>query len=104
MEAERTYETSLNIYQTTQCNIPEYSHIHTRRRENLKSNRGYMKFTEPDRVTDECKSTCNLCDKTEQVWTCPKHEHANSGEQNLAKWRMSKWQTPPLSYPDLNTK
>jgi hypothetical protein len=25
------------IYQTTRCNIPENSHLHTRRRENLKS-------------------------------------------------------------------
>jgi hypothetical protein len=27
---------SVNIYQTARCNIPEYSHLHTRRRENLK--------------------------------------------------------------------
>jgi hypothetical protein len=30
-------ETSVNIYHTTRCYIPECSHLHTRRRENLKS-------------------------------------------------------------------
>jgi hypothetical protein len=30
-------ETSVNTYQTTWCNIPEDSHLHTRGRENLKS-------------------------------------------------------------------
>jgi hypothetical protein len=37
MEAGSTSETSVNFYQTTQRNIPEDSHPHTRRRENLKS-------------------------------------------------------------------
>jgi hypothetical protein len=37
MEAVSTPETSVNIYQTTRRNIPEDSHFHTRRRENLKS-------------------------------------------------------------------
>jgi hypothetical protein len=32
-----TSETSAYIYQTTRRNIPEYSHLHIRRRENLKS-------------------------------------------------------------------
>jgi hypothetical protein len=39
MEAISTYETSVNFYQTTRRNIPEDSHLHTRRRENLKSNK-----------------------------------------------------------------
>jgi hypothetical protein len=30
---------SVNIYQTTRRNIPEDSHLHTRRRENLKSHK-----------------------------------------------------------------
>jgi hypothetical protein len=38
MEAVRTSETSVNIYLTTQQYIPEDSKLHTRRRENLKSN------------------------------------------------------------------
>jgi hypothetical protein len=38
MEAARTSETSLNFYQTTRRYNPEDSHLHTRRRENLKSN------------------------------------------------------------------
>jgi hypothetical protein len=37
MEAANTSETSVNFYQTTGRNIPEDSHLHTRRRENLKS-------------------------------------------------------------------
>jgi hypothetical protein len=37
MEALNTSETSLNLYQTARCNIPEDSHLHTRRPENLKS-------------------------------------------------------------------
>jgi hypothetical protein len=37
MEAASTSETSVNFYQTTQRYNPEDSHLHTRRRENLKS-------------------------------------------------------------------
>jgi hypothetical protein len=37
MAAESTSETSVNFYQTTRRNNPENSHLHTRRRENLKS-------------------------------------------------------------------
>jgi hypothetical protein len=37
MEAASTSETSVNFYQTTRRNNPEGSHLHTRRRENLKS-------------------------------------------------------------------
>jgi hypothetical protein len=36
MEAVSSSETSVNFYQTALCNIPKNSHIHTRRRENLK--------------------------------------------------------------------
>jgi hypothetical protein len=36
MEAAATSETSVNFYQTTSCYNPEDSHLHTRRRENLK--------------------------------------------------------------------
>jgi hypothetical protein len=37
MEAANTSETSVNFYQTIRRNIPQDSHLHTRRRENLKS-------------------------------------------------------------------
>jgi hypothetical protein len=37
MEAASTSETSGNFYQTTRRNNPEDSHLHTRRRKNLKS-------------------------------------------------------------------
>jgi hypothetical protein len=36
-EAESTFETSVNLYQTTRRNKPEASHLHIRRHENLKS-------------------------------------------------------------------
>jgi hypothetical protein len=36
IEAASTSETSINVYQTARRNIPEESHLHTRRRENLK--------------------------------------------------------------------
>jgi hypothetical protein len=56
MEAVSTSKMSLNFYQTTRRNIPEDSHLHTRRRENLKllmfsktacyaSNSWYVTFT-----------------------------------------------------------
>jgi hypothetical protein len=37
MEAARTSATSVNFYQTARCNNPKDRHLHTRRRENLKS-------------------------------------------------------------------
>jgi hypothetical protein len=37
MEAASISETSINFYQTTRRNNPEDSHLHTRRRENMKS-------------------------------------------------------------------
>jgi uncharacterized protein (UPF0179 family) len=37
MEAASISETSVNFYQTTQCNKTEDSHLRTHRRENLKS-------------------------------------------------------------------
>jgi hypothetical protein len=37
MEAVNTSETSVNFYETTRRSIPEDYHLHTRRRENLKS-------------------------------------------------------------------
>jgi hypothetical protein len=37
VEAAGTSETLVNFYQTTRNNNPEDSHLHTHRRENLKS-------------------------------------------------------------------
>jgi hypothetical protein len=37
MEAASISETSVNVYHTTRRNIPADSHLHTHRRENLKS-------------------------------------------------------------------
>jgi hypothetical protein len=40
LEAVRTTETSVNVSETTRRHIPEVCHLHTCRRENLKSH-GY---------------------------------------------------------------
>jgi hypothetical protein len=45
MEAVSTPETSVNVYQTTRCNIPEDRHLHTRRLENLKSHHDVYMIT-----------------------------------------------------------
>jgi hypothetical protein len=37
MVAVSSSETSVSFYQISRCNKPEDSHLHTRRRENLKS-------------------------------------------------------------------
>jgi hypothetical protein len=45
METVITSETSVNFYQTIWHNIPDYSHLHIRRREHLKSHLGFMLFS-----------------------------------------------------------
>jgi hypothetical protein len=40
MAAVSSSKTSVNFYQTTRRNVPEDSHLHTRRRENPKSHSG----------------------------------------------------------------
>jgi hypothetical protein len=42
MEAVITSETLVNFYQTTRRNNPEGSHLHSRRRDNLKSYISYL--------------------------------------------------------------
>jgi hypothetical protein len=44
MEAVSTSETSVNSNQTIQRNIPEDSHLHTRRPENLKPHQSRYKL------------------------------------------------------------
>jgi hypothetical protein len=44
IEAVSTSKKSVNFYEATQRNIPEDSHLHTRRRENLKSHNAYGKY------------------------------------------------------------
>jgi hypothetical protein len=48
IEAERISEMSVNFYQTTRHNIPEDSHLHTHRREKLKSHH------HPRLITRDC--------------------------------------------------
>jgi hypothetical protein len=42
VEAARTSETLVNFYQTARLYNPEDSHLHTHRRENLKSYQGVL--------------------------------------------------------------
>jgi uncharacterized membrane protein YkgB len=49
MAAVSTSETSANIYQTTRHKNPEDSHLHTRRRENLKSQLKILLYYHYDR-------------------------------------------------------
>jgi hypothetical protein len=48
MEAASTSETSANFYHTTKHNNQEDSHFHTRRHENLKSQRGLGLYFIPE--------------------------------------------------------
>jgi hypothetical protein len=63
MEAASISATSTNFYQTTRRNNPEDSHLHTRRRENLKSNFNFVSRR------SVCKKCCyqevnvTLCNK-----------------------------------------
>jgi hypothetical protein len=45
MEAVRISETSVDVYLTTWQHIAEYSELHTRRRENLKSHKVNLHFS-----------------------------------------------------------
>jgi hypothetical protein len=47
MEAASTTEKPVNFYQTTRCNNPEDSHLHTHRRENTKSHSSCTPLTVP---------------------------------------------------------
>jgi hypothetical protein len=59
VEAASTSEMSVN-YQTTRRKIPEDSHLHTRRRENLKYHMETVYFSETVVSTSESTRRCNL--------------------------------------------
>jgi hypothetical protein len=52
MEAARTSETLVNFYQTTRRYNPEDSHLHSHRRENLKSYSRQRKITKQELNVD----------------------------------------------------
>jgi hypothetical protein len=83
MEAASTSEPSVNFYQTTPGNIPEDSHPHTRRRENLKSNQ------DRDSTKEETKARLLLeNNKVEQAEEGNKREQGHQeGEENSKEER-----------------
>jgi hypothetical protein len=54
IEAASTSKTSINFYQTTWCNNPEDSHLHTHCHENLKSHPLWLSSSEDDVSIPEC--------------------------------------------------
>jgi hypothetical protein len=50
MEAASTSETLVTFYWTTKCYNPEDSHLHTRRRENVKYYLAWWQFTDVSEV------------------------------------------------------
>jgi hypothetical protein len=58
-EAVTTSETLVNSYESTRLNIPEDSHLHIRRRENLKSHmlRHTFKLLQEEIITPCCKKS-----------------------------------------------
>jgi hypothetical protein len=59
MEAVSTSITSVNFYETVRRNIPEDSHLHTRRRENLKSHLVLFRYA-PKPLVDNDDCVCPL--------------------------------------------
>jgi hypothetical protein len=62
MEAVCTSEASVNFYETTQHNIPEGSHLRTRRRENLKNSQELFAL-KPNSTAVSCFSVCDISSK-----------------------------------------
>jgi hypothetical protein len=67
MEATSTSETSVNFYQTTRRNNSEDSHLHTRRRENLKSHTDTenLRRYSPDTMSLSLSSANNFLEMSE---------------------------------------
>jgi hypothetical protein len=68
LEAVRTSGTSVSFYQTTRPNIPDDSHLHTRRRENLKSHIVGSCFKTPTRKGNRVQSCPVLVDIPKKFW------------------------------------
>jgi hypothetical protein len=56
MEEVLTSETSVNFYETARRNIPEDCHLHTRRRENLKSHKALQNMYFSPNIVSDIKS------------------------------------------------
>jgi hypothetical protein len=70
LEAASTSETSVNIYQTAQCNKPEDSHFPTRRHKNLKFCLifGYVFFWVHKNWENCCDLFCSFYQKNYKLW------------------------------------
>jgi hypothetical protein len=69
MEAVSSSETSVSVYQTTRRNIPAVSHLHSRRRENLKSHE-VSKQVVSRKSTAECQCNEDLIRANSQNVVC----------------------------------
>jgi hypothetical protein len=65
MEAVITSETSLNLYYTTRRSISQDFHLHTRRRENLKSHSQFALSLKEGR--EEGRKMSDSCHSTEKI-------------------------------------
>jgi hypothetical protein len=90
MEAVSFSESSVSVYQTTQCNIPEDSHLHTRRRENLRSH--IILVVHQSRHESYLDSAQSHLD-TVHIFTplFPKHSFTNSlpSKRRSPKWSFA---------------
>jgi hypothetical protein len=67
METLSIPETSVPLYQAIRRNIPEDSHLHARRLENLKIS-PHNKFQFPARIKRDDKQSQNLFRSSEFIW------------------------------------
>jgi hypothetical protein len=72
IEAVSTSETPVNFCHTTRRNIPEDSHLHTRRRKNLKSRR--VEMDHPVQVVGKCRREFGIILMIMRADRC--HHHA----------------------------
>jgi hypothetical protein len=86
MEAVSTSETSENFYQTTRRNNPEDSHLHTRNRENLKSDQSI--FTSFWRLSVNSHS-CSVNNNNGDTTSCIQEEEPSSSVSVVTDYRLN---------------
>jgi hypothetical protein len=79
MEAASTYETSVNFYETTQCNSPEDSHLHTHHCENHKSQCMHLIV-----CTSVLLTWCRV-----HLWRTSGWQEVSTGVSDTCRWRTT---------------